>query len=189
MANIHRTGFRSLKLISGGDVPVMTFNIAAASAVAMFIGDLVSQVNTGTVTPSTAADGCKVVGVVVGIRDTNGVAIGSPGSSVSTKYLPVSTAGFADVALALPDALFVANSGSATLALTDVFDSCDHVATAGSTVTGISGHVLNAASLSTDQCTIVGLYDVPNNTWGTYVDVVVRFSESMWYCNALSVAS
>jgi len=189
MANAHNTGFRPLKTLSGGDVPVLRFQVAAASGTAMFVGDLVSQVNTGTVTPSTAADGCKVVGVVVGLRDSNGVPVGSPGSSVSTKYLTVSTAGYADVALALPDALFVANSGSSALAQTDVFDSCDHVATAGDTTTAKSGHVLNAGTLTTDQCTIVDLYDAPNNVWGTYVDVVVRFSESMWYCNALSVAS
>jgi hypothetical protein len=185
MANVQDTGFRPLKLVSGGDVPVMRFKVAAASAVAMFIGDLVSVVNTGTVTPSTAADGYKVVGVVVGVLDSNGIACGSPGSSISTKYLPVSTAGYADVALATPDALFVANAGSTGLVAADVFIAMDHVATAGSTTTAKSGHVLDSGTKTNLQCTVIDLLDAPNNAWGAYASVVVRFSESYWNCATL----
>ena len=185
MANVQDTGFRPFGLLDGGDVPVRRFPIAAASGVAMFIGDLVSVVNTGTVTPSTAADGYKVVGVVVGIRDANGVPCGSPGSLTSSKYLAVSTAGFADVALATPDALFVANAGSTGLLEVDRFIAMDHVATAGSTTTAKSGHVLDSGTKTNLQCTVIDLLDAPNNEWGAYASVVVRFSESYWNCATL----
>ncbi len=176
MANTDNPGFRPAVMESGGRIATLRFSIAAASATAMFVGDVVSAVSTGTITPAAADAGITVVGVVTELFDSNGVPIGSPGSSISTKYLPASTAGYATVALACPSNIFIVQSS--TLAAVDVFSQANHVATAGDTTTGKSGHDLGATA-SGAQCMILGKVESPDNAWGAHVKVYVKFMEGM----------
>lgn len=176
MANIDNPGFRPAIMESGGRIATLRFAIAAANATNVFVGDVVSAVNTGTVTPAAADAGITVVGVVVGLYDANGVAIGSPGAIHATKYLPSGYAGYADVALATPSNIFIVQSS--TLAAVDVFSCCNHVATAGDTTTARSGHDLGATG-GGNQVMILGKVDRPDNDWGAHVDVYVKFMEGM----------
>jgi len=180
MANVRNTGFVPAG-VAGNHIVVLRFPVDSSNGTNVFIGDIMANNAAGSVRPAAANAGVTAVGVCVGLYDSNGVAIGSPGASVTTKYLPSSTAGYADVALALPDAIFVAPFGATyTPTVADIFGSIDHVATAGSTTTCRSGHVLGGAGgINTEaQFVILGLVNEPNNSWGDYCDVYVRFLES-----------
>jgi len=181
MANNQNTGFRPAYDLVGNRLVRHRFPVDVANGTAVFVGDIVANNAAGSVRPAAADAGVTAVGVCVALSDSNGVSIGSPGSSVSTKYLPASTAGYADVVLALPGAVFVAPAGATAFAAADIFCSADHVATAGSTTTARSGHVLNGSSKNTEaQFQILGKVESPDNEWGTYVDLYVRFMESVF---------
>lgn len=182
MATYAKTGFWPAQ-IQGNQVLVKRFPVTAANGTNIFRGDVVANASTGGVIPATADTGTTQVGTVVALYDSNGVPVGSPNSSVATKYLPSTTAGFADVACALPNTIFVAYAGNNTNIASDadIFASLDHVATAGSTTTAVSGHVLNGSTKNTEaNFQILGRVDMPDNAYGTYVGVYVRFLESMW---------
>lgn len=181
MANQVRTGLYPAKGV--GRIVTMRFPITTGNGATIFVGDIVRNQADGGVIRAAADSGTAQVGVVVALFDTNGVPIGQPNAAVSTKYMAASTAGYADVALGLPDAVFIAYAGSNTniSASTDIFASVDHVNTAGSTTTAVSGHVLNGSAKNTEaNFQILGLVDEPGNTWGANVAVYVRFLESMW---------
>lgn len=183
MANVDRpNGFIPCGRLDGSKIPVRRFPIYASQADGVFVGDVMKALATGNVEAANAADDEAVIGVCVGIQDTNGVAIGSPNSSVSTKYLPASTGGYALIALALPDSVFRAQS-NASLAATDVFGSVDHVATAGNTTTGRSQHELDSTIASANQFKIIGKVEEPGNDWGSYVEVYVVPGEGYWFDN------
>lgn len=180
MPNRNRTGFRPLEMLGGGAIPVMRFAIDSSNGTNVFVGDVVANNAAGSVRPAAADAGVTVVGVVVGLFDSNEIPIDHPNSSTGTKYLASSTAGYADVALALPNAVFVAQ-GQQTLASTDIWGSVDHVAGSGDTTMGTSGHELNGTNVNTEaQCQILGILDEPGNDWGTDTKVKVRFLESVW---------
>lgn len=182
MANIRNTGLRPAG-VAGNHIVVMRFPVSSDNSTNVFVGDIMRNAAAGYVYPAAADAGVTVIGVCVGVYDSNGIACGSPGSSTSTKYLAGSTAGYADIALALPDAIFVAPFGATyTPTSADIFGSIDHVATAGSTTTARSGHVLGGAGgINTEaQMRILGLVTDPGNSWGDYCDVYVSFLESMW---------
>jgi hypothetical protein len=180
MANKANTGFTPAGC-AGNHILVLRFPVDSSNSTIVYVGDIMANNSAGSVRPCAADGGVTAVGVCVGVYDANGVPCGAPGSIHSTKSLPVSVAGYADVALALPDAIFVAPFGASyTPTSADIFGSVDHVATAGSTVTYRSGHVLGGAGgINTEaQFQILGLVDEPGNTWGDYCDVYVRFLES-----------
>lgn len=180
MANIRNTGLVPAG-VAGNHIVVLRFPVDSGNTTAVFLGDVLRNSSTGSVYPAAANAGVTAVGVCVGLYDSAGLPVGSPGSSVSTKYLAASTAGYADVALALPDAIFVAPFGATyTPTAADIFGSVDHVATAGDTTTSRSGHVLGGAGgINTEaQFVILGLVNDPGNSWGDYCDVYVRFLES-----------
>ena len=179
MANTNQTGFRPAG-VAGNHIVVMRFPIDSSNGTNVFVGDVMANNAAGSVRPAAADAGTAVIGICVGLYDSNGVRIGSPGSSVSTKYLLSSTAGYADVALALPDAIFIAQV-TTSIAATALFASADHVAGTGDTTTAVSAHELNGATLNTEaQCQILGIVSEPSNSWGADVKVYLRFLESMW---------
>ena len=182
MANIRNTGLRPAG-VAGNHIVVLRFPIESSNTTAVFVGDILRNYSGGSVYPAAADAGVTVVGVCVALYDANGIPVGAPGSLSSTKYLAALTAGYADVALALPDAVFVAPFGATyTPTSADIFGSIDHVATAGDTTKATSGHVLGGAGgINTEaQMQILGLVNDPMNSWGTYCDVYVRFLESAW---------
>ncbi len=147
----------------------------------MFVGDVVIIDATGGVKVSTGGTNPEyTIGVVVALYDSNGIPVGAPGSSVSTKYLPVSTAGKALVALAKPGKRFIGQCAG-TLAAADVFSTADISNTAGDTTTARSKHELLGSALNTEgQCLILGKVEEPGNEWGTDTDVYFSFNESIF---------
>lgn len=179
MANIVQYGLRP---VSGGqnNVRVMRFKCdGSANTLAIGIGTVVQADAGGGVIASVAAAGLGNVGVVVGIYDTNQIPVGHPSSAVSYKYLPASTVGYVDVALALPETLFVGQSAATSYAATDVFVGVNLVVAAVNTTTGHSGHNLGATGGSDFR--ILGKVDNPNNAWGAVnCDVYVIFLKSIF---------
>lgn len=160
----------------------LLMDVDSANGTAVFLGDLVSVKAAGTVGPAAAGDAAIVAGSVVGIYDTNGLPAGHPEAAVSTKYLPASTAGKVLVALAIPGRRFRAQTQTGqTLTSAARMASTDHVAGAGSTTTGMSGHELNGSDLNTGaQVFIIDLYKDSNNAYGEHADYQVIFNESYW---------
>lgn len=175
------SGFQPVGTLDGSEIPVRRFAVAAANATAIYMYDAVSAINTGTVSPSAADCGDIFLGSVVGIYDSNGIPVGDVRSSVATKYLPALTAGYVDVALALPNVIYrVQCLTGAVPAATDVFNCSDHTAGAGSTITGISGHELTATFGTANQFKLIEKVDEEGNAWGEHVDVLVVATESYW---------
>lgn len=160
MANITRKGFWPKNRVEGQDV---LFIVDVASGTSMFRGDLVSAVAAGAVNPAAAGDANIVMGTVLELYDTNMIPVGRWGSLVSTKYLPASTAGYALVAIAIPGRIFTCQTNT-ILTAAAIMASTDHVATAGSTTTGESNHVINGGDLNTGgQVFIIGSVNDPTN--------------------------
>lgn len=78
-----------------------------------------------------------------------------------------------------PNQLYIIQA-SASLAQTDMGNNADVSGSTGSTVNGISYMVLDTATKATTAALnlkMVGIYDVPSNTFGSYVQVVVKINE------------
>lgn len=170
MANIVRKGFWPAEKQTRKDV---LFPVDAANGSAIYRGDLVKMVAAGAVNASSAGDANIIVGSVLEILDSNKRPVGSWYSSVSTKYLPASTAGYVLVALALPGRLFIAETGT-IITSAAIGASTDHVVGSGSTTTGESGGYINAGDLNTGgQVFIIGPVDDPLND--------ITLASAHWY--------
>jgi hypothetical protein len=92
---------------------------------------------------------------------------------VATRYLPISTAGYAIIAFALPGRLFVAQSDT-ILTSAAIFATTDHVAGAGTDLSASSGHTMNGGDLNTGaQLLIHGPYNNVNND--------ITLASAKWY--------
>lgn len=187
MANTDKpNGLIPVKALGGNTVPVFRYPVSTSNNVAnLAVGDPVNAAAEGAVEPITTSgtNPTYVVGVVTALYDTNGIPIGHPSSAVSTKYLPSATAGYADVALALPSVVFQVQADSGTaLSVANIFNSGDLVVTRPDTTTGRSQVELDSSGVAaaTAQCMIVGKVDEPGNSWAEHVDVLVVFNESIW---------
>ncbi len=148
MANTLRKGFYPVRLTS---TEYRLYPIASGNGTNVFVGDVVSVIASGTVAPAAAGDGTILLGTVVELFDNQSslvlgqnapVPVGSWASTVSSKYLPSSTAGYALVAIAKPGVKFVALTNTIITAAF-VNKTTNLVAGAGNTTTGQSGHVIN----------------------------------------------
>lgn len=187
MANHDNTGFRPAW--GTNSVIVMRFPIVAAgNSGNLFIGDAVKPESNGgiTVLDAGATGNDLALGVVTGFYDSNGVSIGHPNSSISTKYMPASTAGAANVALALPGAIFIGQSQTGTTyTAADLFAGVNIVAGAGNTTLAFSGHELGTTGGV--DCKILGLVNDPANAFGSEnSDVYFAFMSSYWSQIAIS---
>lgn len=180
MANRDQMGFRPADRKPSEE---LLFDVYAAGNAAknMFVGDVVMIDATGGAIVSTGATNPEyTIGVALAVYDSNGIPCGAPGSSVSTKYLPVSTAGKVLVALAIPGKRFITQSAT-SIAASAVFATADVTVTAGDTVTATSKHELTASALNTEgQCIILGKVNEPGNDWAADVKVYVSFNESIF---------
>lgn len=160
------------------------FPVDVANGTNFFVGDVADIDPNGGVIPAAADAGVSAAGVVVALYDTNMVPVGAPNSAVSTKYLPSSTRGYALVALAIPGAVFIAQTATAATAYTedDIGATADHVAGTGSTTTARSGHELT--TLGGLQFRVLGLVDSPDNSFGQHADIYVVFNESAFGVSA-----
>ena len=135
---------------------------------------------TGNVEAANDGDDDAMIGACVSIEDTDGITIGTHGSSVSTKYLPASTGGYAYVALALPDSKFKAQTAG-SLAATDLFAAVALTATDGNTTIARSAHEITATAGTDEPFKIIGKVDEPGNEWGTSVELIVVPGTSYWF--------
>lgn len=180
MANTFRKGIYPARL---DDITYRLYSISSSNATNVFVGDCVTAISDGSCAPTVAGDNAIVLGTVIELFDntsnqgvpsnTNGVPIGMWSSTVSTKYLPASTAGWATIAVAKPGARFIAQTNT-ILATTAINASTALVAGAGNTTTSQSGHVINGNDLNTgNQFIILGPVNLPNN------DITV--AGALWY--------
>ena len=176
MPNIDNTGFRPA--VPNPD-KVRRFPVTTSNPTNLFIGDAVKAESNGGVTPldAGATGNDLALGVIVGLYDATGIPVSAPGSTVTTKYLGSSTAGYADVHLALPGEQFIGQSQTGTsYAATDIFAGVNIVAGVGSTTTARSGHELGATG-GTD-CLLLQIVNDPLNSYGVNVDVYFCFLSS-----------
>lgn len=178
MANISQKGIYPLNRDQDSEI---LFIVDSGNGTRLAVGDVVKCVAAGAVNYSAAGDATIVAGTVVELFDSNKIPVGAWNSSVSTKYLPASTAGYALVALALPGRKFVAQSDT-ILTAAAIMASTDHVATACDTTTSTSNFTINGADLNTGgQFFIVQPLNVPTNDI-TLANAkwIVMFNESMF---------
>ena len=152
------------------------FRIDSGNGTNVFVRDVMDLDGAG-VGPAAADANVSVAGVCMALYDSNMVSIGHPNSSVSTKYLPLSTAGWALVALGIPGAVFIAqDDASGTLDENSVGLTTDHVAGTGNTALAMSRHELNGTTGGL-QFRIIGKVEEPNNAWGDNANLYVVFNE------------
>lgn len=179
MANIVQLGLRP---VLGGQNTIFTMRFKCDGTnnnVNIFVGDVVKGDAGGGVIASTAAAGLSNAGVVVGIYDTNMIPVGHPLAAVTSKYLPASTVGYVDVALAMPQTIFIGQSSATSYAATDVFVGVNLVAGTGSTTTARSAHNLGATGGSDFR--ILGLVEDGVNAFGSAnCNVFVHFLKSIF---------
>lgn len=180
-------GFRPAQGI-GGDHVYKKFRVDATGngTYAMGIGSLADLDGYG-VNCTTAGPDVSAAGVVVAVYDSNGVPCGAPGSSVSTKYLPAATDGWALVALALPGNVFIGQmSTGASLDEDSVGLTTDNIGDGTNAVSTTTGHATDELNSTTGQgqFRIIGKVDAPDNEWGAHVDVYFVFNESAFGGNS-----
>lgn len=181
MANIPSYGFKPHR--GGQSTPhqTMRFLVTTTNGTNLFSGDVVKIDSSGSIVAGTAGANLGNLGVIVGIYDSNGIPAGHPSASNANKYLPASTAGYVDVALALPGAMFVGQSLATSYVAADIFAGVNFVATAGNTTTATSGHNLGASSTGVKDFLLLGFVDNPNNALGSInCDMVVCFLSSVF---------
>lgn len=82
-----------------------------------------------------------------------------------------------------PDQTFEAqdDGDAATSAQTNAGNMADHLATTGSTTTGISAHEIDISTASTTAAgfLLIDLVNRPDNAWGVNADIVVSINEHL----------
>jgi len=180
-------GFRPATGV-GSPVQYKRFRVDATgnATYAMGIGSLADLDGYG-VNCTTAGPDVSAAGVVVAVYDSNGNPCGSPNSSVSTKYLPAATDGYALVALATPGAVFIGQMSTGAALDEDAVglttDNIGDGTNAVDTVTGFATDELDSTT-GQGQFRIIGLVDEPGNSWGTHCDVYFVFNESAFGGNS-----
>lgn len=182
MANVSRVrGAVPVSTLSGGPWAshVRSYPVDSSNATAIFRGDFITLEDDGNCAPAVA--GGILLGVCVGVKvDRTVAATEHPG------YLPASTAGNILVCVG-PDVLYMLqedNTGGPMVA-TNVGSTGDMVAGAGSTTTGVSGHLLDSsdviakdASPGSAQLLVVALSPKVDNAVGNDAKWIVRINES-----------
>ena len=156
---------------------VRHYKIANAYGTAIFYGDFVKLVNTGTVEKDTGTTTMTPIGVFVGVSYTD------PNTNQKTfsQYFPASTAADDISAYVMDDPnLLMQMQGDDSLAQTTLGNNVAVVQTAGSTSIGRSKNAVDsstAATTNTLPLRIVEFVDGPDSTVGdSFTDVIVKFN-------------
>jgi hypothetical protein len=177
MANVDAAfGFVPIRHLSGnGYSRANKYTITSGLAENIFTGDLVIITADGVITPHTATE-VNNIGVFAGVSYT-----ASDGSYVYTQYFPSGTTGTDFIAYVYDDPYTVFKVQSAgTPAQTNIGNCADVVAGTGSTITGQSGFELSGTmSNGTATCKILGLYEGPENAFGTNAIMEVLINEHL----------
>lgn len=177
MANVDAAfGFVPIRHLSGnGYSRANKYTITSGLSEDIFTGDLVIITADGVITPHTATE-VNNIGVFAGVSYT-----ASDGSYVYSQYFPSGTTGSDFIAYVYDDPYTVFKVQSAgTPAQTNIGNCADVVAGTGSTITGQSGFELSGTmSNGTATCKIIGLYEGPENAFGTNAIMEVLINEHL----------
>lgn len=176
-------GLRLVGKLGGGVPSVRRYWADSADSTAMFIGDLVKISGTSDATGQYAsvaqcAAGDAAVGVLVGVDQVDGVAIGS--TNLNRRHRPASTAMFVmvcDDPLAIYE--IQEDSDGGALAATDIGLNADVIVAAGNATTGNSGMELDTSTKNTTATLvlrILGLVPSPDNAIGANSKVLVKIN-------------
>lgn len=188
MANLDaRFGLKPVRHLNGSPWNGQTIKCYVSSnyAVALFAGDPV-DLDTATanknasaiyqtVIKATAGDGNRILGSIVGVV---------PDFDDLTKtYIPASTGGYVNVAIASPDLVYqIRDDGATLLTSTVVGQNANLIYThPGNTSTGLSGVELDTTSdppeaNASNQLLVLGLSDMPDNSLAIHAvwDVLIN---------------
>ena len=177
MANVDAAfGFVPIRHLSGnGYSRANKYTITSGLSEDIFTGDLVIITADGVITPHTATE-VNNIGVFAGVSYT-----ASDGSYVYAQYFASGTTGSDFIAYVYDDPYTVFKVQSAgTHAQTNIGNCADVVAGTGSTITGQSGFELSGTmSNGTATCKILGLYEGPENAFGTNAIMEVLINEHL----------
>ncbi len=177
MANVDAAfGFVPIRHLSGnGYSRANKYTITSGLAENIFTGDLVIITADGVLTPHSASE-VNNIGVFAGVSYT-----ASDGSYVYSQYWPSGTTATNISAYVYDDPYTVFKVQSAgTPAQTNIGNCAEVVAGAGSTTTGQSGFEINGTmAASTASCKILGLYESPDNAFGTNAIMEVLINEHL----------
>lgn len=160
------------------------YYIASGYNTDLFYGDPVYVTGSGTIVRAAAGDGQVIMGVFLGCKYTS-VTQSINGNQVFSPYWPAGTVTFqAQNAEAIvcddPNTVFSVQSNGAGVAAADLYNNANLAVGAGSTISGLSGFVLDVASIGngqTKQLKIVDIAPIPGNNAGAaanYVWVVLN---------------
>ena len=189
MANVDRAGgFRPVGHLSGSSYSgsVREYSVDSGYGTAIFVGDAVAVTGAsdsdGIANVGAAAADAVITGVVVGVVVDKAVA-----ATEHPGYLPASTGGKVLVNDD-PMTLFSVQEDSAggAAGTAAVGDTCNHVAGAGSTVTGNSGHEIDSSDVGTGLgFIIVGAEKrVDNEVANTSAKFIVKINEHQFSSNS-----
>ena len=177
MANVDAAfGFVPIRHLSGnGYSRANKYTITSGLSEDIFTGDLVIITADGVITPHTATE-VNNIGVFAGVSYT-----ASDGSYVYAQYFASGTTGTDFIAYVYDDPYTVFKVQSAgSPAQTNIGNCADVVAGTGSTITGQSGFELSGTmSNGTATCKILGLYEGPENAFGTNAIMEVLINEHL----------
>ena len=163
------------------------YYIPVGNASAIFTGDLLTMDGTAsadgkypTVKRAAAAD-ITLVGVAIGFAITP--ELGFQIDNLTRLYVPALTAMY--VAVVDDEGVIFEiqeDSVAGSIPITAVGNNADIVATAGSTVTGQSGMVLDSSDVvaTSQQLRILRLADRPDNALGNYAKWLVLINEHIY---------
>lgn len=162
MANADKPrGFVPIGHLTGGEIRSRPYVVTAAQTI--FIGDPVIITNAGTV--SIAAANMDAIGL-----------------GISADWITSATAGDIIHVYDDPNIIYmVQTTDSITTTVSNVFNTMDMITyAAGNTTTGLSIMELSTPGTSTGDFMILGLYESPDNAWGEFSKVVVRFNQHLF---------
>lgn len=167
---------------------VRHIKVASGYGTAIFYGDFVKLVNTGTVEKDTGTATLTPVGVFVGCAFTSPTT----GELTFSQTFPASTAASDIVAYVVddPNVLMRMQSDEA-IAQTGLGNNVAVVQTAGSTSIGRSKNAVDGSSINTTNTLplrIIDFVDGPNSAVGdAFTDVIVKFNAGHQYSNTTGV--
>jgi hypothetical protein len=162
MANADRPrGFIPVFHRFGGQIRANEYTVTASQTI--FIGDPVIITNAGTVSIGAASLTTTHLGI-------------------SADYHSAAAAGTKIHVYDDPGIIFaVQTTNSITTTISNVFNTADIIAyAAGNTTTGLSIMELSTPGTSAKPWLILGLYDTPDNAWGEFSKVLVRYNQHVF---------
>ena len=167
---------------------VRHIKIASGYGTAIFYGDFVKLVSSGTVEKDTGTTSLTPVGVFMGCSYTDP----STNQKSFNQQFPASTAASDIMAYVLDDpSVLMRMQGDATLAQTTLGNNVAVVQTAGSTSIGRSKNAVDSSTVATTNTLplrIIDFVDGPTSTVGdSFTDVIVKFNVGHIYENTTGI--